>query len=151
MSLKFINIKSKKIIVKAKGRNVVTKRTISKSKTPANSLVDWQKENMEHPGDWQAGFEYNMPDFEPIFFDFPFSWVWNNYISGVRFNANALQATHQIHILQDFDIVSENGSQNIEYQTSFVCVMVRVMQYKNLDRRIIAICSACDSSGYLIK
>ena len=82
-------------------------------------------------------------------FEFPFSWIWNNIISGVKFTANSKYATSQIHIIQNFEL----DKSTILYDTSFVCVLLKLLKLSNQKKRVIAICSSfdCKSSRDLIR
>ena len=73
-------------------------------------------------------------------FEFPFSWIWNNIISGVKFTANSKYATSQIHIIQNFQL----DKSTILYDTSFVCVFLKLLKLSNHKKRVIAICSSFD-------
>jgi hypothetical protein len=98
--------------------------------------------------------ETTYPDFsQPLFFEFPFSWIWNNSIMGVKLFANNFKSYNQLYIIQDFKLESQDKSENIVYDINFVCVVFKAVTISNQKKRIISSCSSisCNSSKHLIK
>lgn len=82
------------------------------------------------------------------FYHFPFRWIWNNPIMGVKYNANNFKSRNQIHIIQDFNLVSQEKSE-IQYENTFCCVLLNVIIFEDHSKRLISVCShpQCQTSG----
>ena len=87
--------KSEKIYIK--NENTTAIKEVSKLKKPLQNIND-DYDNCPIQ-EYQSGRK-------SIFFGFPFIWIWKNIIGGVRFQANNIYASSQIHVIQDFDIIS---------------------------------------------
>lgn len=79
---------------------------------------------------------------------FPYSWIWTNTIMGFKYIANSTRASSQFHIIQDFYLEASN---KISYNTSFVGVLIKVIQKENSHKRLVAICNACNFSNDLVR
>ena len=102
-------------------------------------------------------------DFEnQKYFNFPFNWIWVNNIQGYRFRLNEIQATQQLHIIQDFDlgkvfyvlpymIVITKGEAEVKYRKSMVAVLVIVTKYAQNQSKYWSICSGCSTASDLAR
>ena len=106
--------------------------------------------------DFDNPLEFNdfdfSPDFELIpqkeyrqtFHEFPDPLLWNNTIDGIRLQANSYDASTQIHVFQDFDlVVTDAATQYAQTKTTFICVYITNLLYSDLSRKIVTSCSYC--------
>lgn len=158
--LKHVNVKSKKITFKTTGISISKKKHRNLLKITNIEHIQCPIQTNIYPDESGAWFDGNERDANPFtemyqennfFFGFPFSWIWNNSLNLVKYAAGTSErAISQLHIIQEFDISSDNGTEIVNYSNDFVCVAIKVLQYSNLDRRLVTACSACDSHCNLL-
>ena len=85
-----------------------------------------------------------------LYFGFPFEWIWNNYFSCVRFQANKTLFTSKMHLIQDFNTRYDNGVYILEKSDMFACVYLNNFEYSDGTRLLTSICSACATNGDLM-
>lgn len=81
------------------------------------------------------------------FVGFPDPLLWINAIDCVRFQGNSFKASSQIHVMQDFEIITINGHENAKMNSNFVCVYLINLQYSN-EKKIVSICSSKECHSY---
>ena len=96
---------------------------------------------------------------EPLqsFYGFPDPLLWNNSIDGVSFQANSYKASTQIHVFQDFELVTEAASQTqaesqyAKPKPTYVCIYITNLIYTDLSRKVVTSCSSneCSSSSHV--
>jgi len=115
MTLKPLNIVKKKYtFCKEKGASftkkiVPLKRSVATAISPGEteSLPAAHRASRPNHVSSEAVTETTGPQ---SFFGFPFHWVWTNSIAAAKFQANRSTSSQQIHILQDFNLVSDGNS-----------------------------------------
>jgi hypothetical protein len=86
------------------------------------------------------------PEFQQTFFGFPDQVLWVNNLDGVRFQSNNYTASSQIHVLQDFDLVTQDETQFVDFKSTFVCVYLVNFSFTDSTRQLVAICSSKECS-----
>ena len=97
------------------------------------------------------GFDCSPQEPQQSFFGFPYPLLWNNSIDGIRFQANSYKASTQIHVFQDFDLVTEAATHYAEPKPTYVCIYITNLIYTDLSRKVVTSCSSneCSSSSAL--
>lgn len=120
---------------------------------PSNGKLDNDDPSNRYIDDDDRPLNGNIDDDGPLngsqnFFHFPYRWIWINPIMGVKYNANSIHSTSQIHIIQDFNLISYEKSE-IQYENNFCCVLLYVLIFEDQVKRLISVCShpRCQSSG----
>jgi hypothetical protein len=159
MTLQIQQYKTKTIIFKKSGNVHKRGNVISKSKQ-ANIVVAPLSSIDEPPQicdyDMQQDFSpQEVDDFradpKQTFFGFPDPLLWLNNIEGVRFQANSFRSSSQIHVMQDFDLLTENKTEIAQLKPNYVCIYLINLRYSNSSRNVVSICSSkeCSSSSAL--
>jgi hypothetical protein len=140
MTLKRVSCKNRVTIFQKKGKNISYNLAENSLKRIKNL------DGLEHLQAGEAGAFT-----EKNFTGFPFDWIWNNTIIGIRFQANSTTSAQQIWILQDFGLEDLGESQVIMYKKSYAAVFFNNFKYSNGSRYAVMVCSACKSSADLVR
>ena len=140
MTLKRVSCKNRVTIFQKKGKRI----SYNLAENSLNRIKNL--DGLEHLQAEEAGAFT-----EKIFTGFPFDWIWNNTIIGIRFQANSTTSAQQIWILQDFGLEDLGESQVIMYKKSYAAVFLNNLKYSNGSRYAVMVCSACKSSADLVR
>lgn len=140
MTLKRVSCKNRITIFQKKGKNI------------SYNLADNSLKRIKH----LTGLEHLQAEesgafTEKNFTGFPFDWIWNNTIIGIRFQANSTTSSQQIWILQDFGLEDLGESQVIMYKKSYAAVFFNNFKFSNGSRYAVMVCSTCKSSADLVR
>lgn len=168
MTLHLQNYRTRTIVFKKKSRRMTA--IVNQSNCPFNVVVasgpssalplvgtpstNTAAEPLEYNDFDNFNFDYSAQEREEpqqSFFGFPDPLLWNNIIEGVRFQANNFKASTQIHVFQDFDLVTEAGCAFAQPKPTYVCVYITNLMYSDLSRKVVTSCSSneCSSSSAL--
>ena len=155
MTLKIQQYKTKTIIFKKSGNVHKRGNVISKSKRAnvvAPSLTLSSIDDIQHDFSPEEVDDFRA-DPQQTFFGFPDQLLWLNNIEGVRFQANTFRSSSQIHIMQDFNLFTENEIEIAQLKPNYVCIYLINLRYSNSSRNVVSICSSkeCSSSSALNK
>jgi hypothetical protein len=146
MTLNIQQYKSRTIIFKTSG-NVYKKSKVKVNRNESNNSS--ANANLVVPLNCDTDLPFNDSDYDPNphtytiisenisgeisgnFVGFPDPLLWINAIDCVRFQGNSFRASSQIHVIQDFEIITINGHENAKIINNFVCVYLINLQYSN--------------------